>query len=158
MVIALGNEVQANGPSDNSFVLGLLEQILAADGFDEIFAAQESGGSTSGQDFTMVPFLLKGEDVQFMQSRMGDFPFYALLTVTELQSGEQRAVNCGGQTFVTVLYGLREKGYFTTEKGCPEEGRSLMIKATPTSEEKAYLSLLPFAGAAKPAATARAKK
>jgi hypothetical protein len=160
MVIALGNETRLQGASTSAdeFVMSLLEQILQAESFEDIFAAQENGGSIAGQDFTMRPFHLKGEDITILPSRLDTgFPFYALMQVTEQQTGETVAVNCGGKTFMAVLYGLRENGYFTAEKGCPPEGRSLMIKAT-ESGDGAYLSLLPFAGAAKPAATARAKK
>jgi hypothetical protein len=159
MVVALGNEVLASPAEDDSFVMDLLEQILTAETFDDIFAAQESGGSVAGKDFTMRPFLLKGEDIVIRKSALDTgFPFYALLNVTELQTGNTVALNCGGKTFMSVLYGLRERGYFTEEHDCPPEGRCFMLKATETSDARAYLSLLPFAGAAKPAAAPRAKK
>jgi len=158
MVIALANEVRAADTSNDEFVMGLLERILSAETPEDIFAAQENAGSMAGKDFTMRPFLLKEEDILYRASNLEKgFPFYALLKVTELQTGEEVMLNCGGKTFMAVLYGLRESGYFSAEKGGTPEGRGFMLKET-ASGEGAYLSLLPFAGAAKPAAKSSVKK
>jgi len=157
MVLNMAAEVrEASGEAADEFVLDLMNDILQADTFDAIFAAQEKG-TVSGQDFTMRPFTLREENISYRKSskgvNTGGFPFYALMKVTDMQTGDELSVNCGGKTFMAVLYALQTKGYFAEAP----EGRSFMLKAT-ESGEGAYLSLLPFAGAAKPAAKTNVKK
>lgn len=153
---SIAAEVATSPPSDD-FVLGIMEDILSAETFEEIFAAQEKGGMTSGKDFANRPFFLQGSDIQWQKSRHKAVPFYALMKVTDFASGEEIMLNCGGKTFVCVLRGLQMAGYFTEEKGCPPEGRSLYLRATETGEG-AYLSLMPHMGAAKAAAATGKKR
>lgn len=139
----------------DEFVMGLMEQILSAETIDDIFAAQEAGAK-AGKDFTNRPFLLKGENLAFRRSRLKTgFPFYAVMTVTEIATGDEVQLTCGGKTFMAVVTALRDRGYFNDDPAAPD-GRPLVLIAT-GPEDGAYLSLKPFAGYYKPA-SARGKK
>lgn len=129
---------QSNRGSE--FVMEIMERILAAESFEQIFAEQESG-MVSGKDFAGRPFLLHGDNIEVMPSRFESLPFYFLLKVTALDTGEEVVLNCGGMTFVATLHGLRQNGYFEN----PEypDGRTLVLSATP-SPQGAYLSLRPY--------------
>lgn len=133
-------QVVENSPT---FVYDIMEAILNAESFDDIFAAQDAGG-LSGKEFTQRPFYLRGEDITIRKSTIegGDgLPFYAILTVTEIHTGEQHTLNCGGKTFMAVLYALRERGYFND---APEEGRAFVLIGTDSEAGYTYLSLKPF--------------
>jgi len=145
MVQNLRTETEDLAVDSDVFVMDLMEQILAADTVEDIFAAQEAG-LLSGKDFTNRPFLLKEEDIIVVRSNLRTgFPFYARMQVTEIGMGEPPlTLACGGKTFMAVLLALRTKGYFKTDKAYPE-GKPLVLIAT-ESGDGAYLSLRPFAG------------
>ena len=121
------------------FVMDLMEKILQADTFEDIFDAAESG-MISGKDFAGRPFVVASADaVQIRPSNKtenGGFPFYAVLNVTEIATGEETVINCGGKTFMPTLWALLTKGYF-------EEERALTILSVP-SDAGAYLLLKPY--------------
>ncbi len=142
---------ETNALDKDAFVMSVMEQILNAESFDDIFAAQEQG-MTSGKDFTDRPFLLRGEDILIRPSTIesaGGFTHFAIFKVTEIASGEVFTLNCGGKTFMAVLFKLRDRGYFVG-KDCPAEGRPLVLRATEADSGTAYLSLLPFKGYVSP--------
>lgn len=141
-VMALEAEVSGADKSDD-FVMDVMENILQADSVEDIFAAQESG-MISGKDFTARPFYLSTDGISIVRSNIegGGLPFYALLRVTEIATGEEVALNCGGKTFMAVLHALMKKDYFDVTDENPL-GRSVVIIGTP-SPAGAYLSLKPF--------------
>ncbi len=132
------------GLSTADFVASIMENILAAESFDDIFAAQQSGG-VSGKNFVNRPFvILSAEDIIWRKSTVADarFPLYAQMTVYPLDAPETPIqVSCGGETFVAVMYALLQRDYFNAEKN--PEGRSFQLTST-DSTNGAYLSLLPF--------------
>lgn len=137
------------------FVLSIMEGILSADSIEDIFAAQESG-MIAGRDFTNRPFEVSNEGVTWLRSGLAatnpnSFPFYAVLNVKTLDTGEEVTLGCGGQTFVATLWALQQKGYL-------EVPRALSLAATPTTDGKAYLSLRPFKRPEAPASASRGKK
>lgn len=137
-------EFAANNNRSDSFVYDLMEKILAAQTAEEIFAAQDSG-MVSGKDFAGRAFYLKADDITIVQSTITEgegLPFYAVLKVTEISTGEEYVLNCGGKTFMAVLEGLRKIDYFDVTEETPN-GAALVIIATP-SPKGAYLSLKPF--------------
>ncbi len=152
MFMSIAAEIEAAPPS-NDFVLGIMEDILSADTFEEIFEAQEKGGMVSGKDFANRPFFLRGDNIQYQKSKFKAVPVYALLKVTDFASGDEVLLNCGGKTFLCVLRALQMKGYFDD---APEEGKAFYLRAT-ESGEGAYLSLMPHMGAAKAAASTKKK-
>jgi len=145
-----------SAPDDNAdeFVMSLMEKILSATTPEEIFAAQDSG-MRSGQDFAGRPFYLAAQDISIRRSSIqeGGLPFYAMVKVTEIATGEEHVLNCGGKTFMSTLHGLRQIDYFNVTDEFPF-GRSMTIIATP-SPKGAYLSLKPFRMVA---ASSRAQK
>ena len=135
--------VETNG-ANADFVFDLMEKILAAETAEEIFAAQDSG-MLSGKDFAGRPFYLTADNISILKSTIteGDgLPFYSVLKVVEIATGEEFVVNCGGKTFMTVLHGLRRINYFNVTDEQPN-GASVVILATP-SPKGAYLSLKPY--------------
>src|SRR4029077_274325 len=116
-------------------VLEIMHNILTATDEDAIFAAANAG-TVSGKNFTGIPFLLKSDGVQWKRSgnqftSEGGFPWYALLRVTNLQTGEQQVVNCGGLSFVTTLWRLIETG--SIESWDDKGGMPLQLIGKPTS-------------------------
>jgi hypothetical protein len=134
-------EAQETEKSDD-FVMDLMETILSADTFDDIFAAQDAG-MLSGKDFCNRPFYLSADGVSYKRStKEGGLPFYAMLNVTEVATGETVTINCGGKTFLAVLHALLAKGYFDASEENPL-GRAVVLIGT-ESENGAYLSLRPY--------------
>lgn len=157
MVQLLALEAETSKDSGNDFVFGLMDEILSAESEEDIFAAQDKG-LMSGQDFSNNPFYLAEDNILIKRSTIvgGDgLPFYAMMTVTEIATGEERALNCGGKTFMAVLHALRQIGYFNVTEENPL-GRSVVIISTP-SPAGAYLSLKPYK-VAVPTSSGRGKK
>lgn len=95
-------------------ILEIMSGILNADSEDAIFAAANAG-TTSGKDFIDNPFMLKSEAIQWKKSaaafqEQGGFPFYALMRVMDMMTGELRVLNCGGLSFLTTLWKLAQLG------------------------------------------------
>lgn len=138
----------------SSFVMDLMDRILSADTVDAVFDAQDNG-MVSGQDFTSRPFIVRrSEDIQWrLSTKDNGFPFYAIFRAVEVATGEEVVLNCGGQTFVAVLYALQQRGYFENQ---PESGNALVIISNATSGPNGneYLTLRPF----KRPESARGKK
>lgn len=149
--------VEASGGSDSALII--MENILAAETEEELFRIQ-SQGTTSGKDYTGRAFRLAELDIEWKRSRtsyveQGAFPYYALLHVTDMETGNRVVLDCGGKTFVTVLAKLQELDGFT--RFDEEGGRPLMLQSHPTGNgDFAWLSLHPVVTA--PPASARGKK
>ena len=92
--------------------LSIMESMLVAESEEELFAAQEAG-TTSSQDFLNRPFRLSRGGIEFKRARpefvsQGGFPFYAILQVEDMQSGERRVVSSGSYSVLAVLNKLLE--------------------------------------------------
>jgi hypothetical protein len=149
-------DIEAGLPDNNNsdeFVYDVMESILNAENAEEAFNAQEAG-TLSGKDFVNTPFYLRSDDVTWLRSRQFDntggkvsgFPFYAMLTVREVATGDEQVVSCGGMTFVAVLRKLQEVGYLDKNA----EGASLVLTAKATASGNAILFLKPYNVAKRP--------
>ncbi len=142
--IADSNLQDGRGTAEE-FVAGIMTNILNAETFEDVFAAQDSGG-ISGKDFTNRPFtILSNDDIIWAPSDLesSPFPFYAIMKVHPLDDPDNEvSVSCGGLTFVATIYTLMKRGYFDAVKY--PEGRSLILTSTDATNG-AYLSLRPFA-------------
>lgn len=104
----------------------IMAAIQRADTLDAIFEAANAG-TMSGEDFVGRVFLLKSDGFEWKKSamqfvRQGGFPYYALLRVTELSTGSDRVVSCGGFSFLSTLDALSTKGFlaqFDDQGGMP---------------------------------------
>jgi len=149
--------------SGNTAVWDIMEQILRAEGADAVFAAANKG-ATSGKDFVGKPFYLDGADIRWKVSNVSlskaasdpmVFPFYALLDITNMETGDVMPLTCGGVTFCTVLYRLKSAGYFDTPEYA--EGQPFVIRAKPAGmgevliPEKYVMPKMASQRAAKPA-------
>lgn len=124
--------------STDSGLMDILEAILAGDGEDAVYAAANSG-ATSGKTYVDKPFFLTHEDVHWKISNVAlsqaaqgrVFPFYAFMQVTDMETGEIKALTCGGSTFCTVLFKLMSMDLLKPENTDFEAGYPLVIKAKP---------------------------
>lgn len=126
------------------FVMELMEQILNSNSAEEIFASQESG-MKSGKDFCGRPFYLASQNIQVRRTTFTEakgVPYYFVMKVVEVATGEEVVLNCGGQTFLAVMQGLRNIDYFDVTEEFPY-GRaiSLISNASPAG---AYLTVAPY--------------
>lgn len=134
---AISLEASFDDSASNPAVLQIMQNILTAEGEDEIFAAANAG-TTAGKEYVDKPFLLKQDDIHWKKSgamfaEQGGFPFYALMNVTDLETGEYpRVINCGGYTFLTTMWKLaqgRILGQYEDKGGMP-----LIIRGKPASQ------------------------
>lgn len=102
-------ELEATVDSKSS-TYSIMERILAAETEEEIFDAQEAG-SIGSKDHTLQPFRLQASGIEWKKSGQvyidqGGFPYYALLHVTDIATGEELVINAGGPSVVSVLSNL----------------------------------------------------
>jgi hypothetical protein len=91
-------------------ILAIMENILAAETPEELWARQEAGG-TSSKDYTNQPFTLKSEDVVWKKSTIvgpTTFPYYAMCKVIDVATGNEVMLNGGGFSFVSVISKLQD--------------------------------------------------
>jgi hypothetical protein len=143
----------ANGGDD---ALYIMDNILAAETEEELFARQEAG-ATAGRDFVNRPFRLLPENVTWKKSndgfiKQGGFPFWALLRVLDMETDEYVVIDCGGKSVVAVLDKLlqfddesRPLQSRSFERFRAEGGRPLQFVAKPVSSGQAVLLLKPVA-------------
>lgn len=125
--------------SDNPATFEIMESILSAGTLEELFTAANAG-TTSGKDFTDRPFYWDGNGQYKISSiglkKPGGFPFYWLGKVTDLQTGERIVLNCGGNTFVPVLWKMGKLGIFSQ---FGPEGVPMVIKGKVLDESRTVL-------------------
>ena len=146
------------GSSEGGFrtdVASIMENILRAETEDEVFARQDAG-TVATKDYVNRPFRLTPEDVTWKMTgpafrEAGAFPFYALIKVTDVQSGDSLILNGGGATFVAVLDRLIQLGGLSGYEN--EGGRTLMIVEKPVASGFSVLLLKPVATGKKASAT-----
>lgn len=100
---------------------GTPEEIAAA-----IFEAN-SAGSVAGQDYVGKPFRLREDGISVRASgdeytEQGAFPFFLLLNATDLESGKDIVLNCGGRNIVASLIAFRDAGvlaHYEKDGGMP---------------------------------------
>lgn len=151
MVTALAEEASVPGASDFD-VDGFMESILSGETDEEVFGAQELA-SLASKDYLNAPFLLKADGIKWMRSTIAQgFPFYALLMVTDQESGEEVVVNTGGMSSVSVIYRLEELNYFNADEH--PDGRLLQFVGKPTSSGNMVVLIKPVAPVKRAAARA----
>lgn len=133
-----------DGVTDTS-VLEIMSRILDATDEESLFAAANAG-TTPTKEFLNVPFMLKSDDVVWKRSRSeyietGGFPWYALMRVTNLQTGEEQTLNGGGFSFVSTLWKLGELGVM--QKYDEDGGMPLICEGKPAGRGTVVL-LKPF--------------
>lgn len=106
----LQNEAEAATRSNAA--LSIFNSIMAATSEAEVFDAAEAG-TTASKDFVNKAFRLQRYDIKWQKSaaqytEQGSFPFYTLLTVTDMEDGEQKVINCGSPSVIATLLRLSE--------------------------------------------------
>ena len=87
--------------------LAIMDSILAAETEEELFERQEAG-LISSKDYTLRPFRLLPEAITWKPSAQGfidqgGFPFYAILRVTDMETGDTVAVDSSAPSVISVL-------------------------------------------------------
>lgn len=131
--------------SSNPAVLAIMKNILVAEETEEAIFAAANAGSISGQDFVDRPFLLNDGDISFRVSSktytdQGSFPWYVLMKVTAMDTGEECTVTCGGFSILTVLWRFDAAGILKKYEG----GMPLIIKGKTTGSGNTVLLLHPY--------------
>jgi hypothetical protein len=152
----MANEAEQADTSGNveEFVMDIGESVLAAESIEDVFAAQDKSGMIAGKDFVNRPFYLASENITIVKSaKENGFPFYAIMRVIEIATGEEVVLNCGGKTIMPVIFRLQQLGFFDPTEENPY-GAAVVILAKAASGDNAYLLLAPF----KVAVPSNAKK
>lgn len=136
------SEMDASGL--NTAVLEIMHNILEAEGEEGVFAAANAG-TESGKTFVDIPFRLPSDGIEWKQSgamfrEQGGFPFYTLLRVTRLDTGQPVVMTCGGFTVITTLWALWDQDIL--KKYDPAGGMPLVLKSRPASSGFDYLLVL----------------
>lgn len=134
----------SEGMSTEDFVFDIVESILSAETEEEIFDAQEAG-SESGKEFIDRPFFLTEDGLTFRRSMIptpGSLPFYAMMDITEISTGEEHVVSCGGISVVSVLFSLRAKEFLNAEKY--PTGKPLVLIGKSTAAGYTRLEIRPY--------------
>lgn len=102
----LSIEAQATA-NDPAASLAIMESILRAESEEELFERQQAG-TTSSKDYVLRPFRLLPENIAWKRSgqgyvEQGGFPFYALLRVTDIETGNEVVVDSGSTSVLSVL-------------------------------------------------------
>ena len=133
--------------SGASVVVQIMEGILSADTFEDLFRAQEAG-TVAGKNYINRPFILRPENVEWRRSRdvfieQGGFPFFFFARVTDLETGDDIVVNCGGQTVVAMMYKLTSTARYW--EGHEETGRAFTLRSNAAQESDfEYLTIHPY--------------
>ena len=107
------NEASLQDSNGVDAAMQIFEGILGAETEEELFAAQDAG-TIASKDFTDRPFRLRGpEDISIMHSRTalteaGGFPFFLLLRVCDVETGQDLVINTGAQSVLAVIDRLVE--------------------------------------------------
>lgn len=135
-----------SSPAD--FVYDIMDDILSAETEEGVYEAQEAG-TTASKNFVGIPFRLREDDIAWRYSGMFDptaervgFPFYAVVKVTRLDTGEEETISGGGTTFVASLFRLRELGVFSEHEDAG--GKPLVITSKRTGAGYDVLFLKPY--------------
>lgn len=147
--LEIESSIETNDDGLGTDVASILESILAAGSVEDVFKAQELG-TIASKDFLMRPFNLRSEDITWRRSTQGTFPFYALMRVTDLETGEQVTLNGGGITFVGIIYSLQNKG------ALDGDGMDLMLWEKSTQSGNSVVLVKPVVPAPKTRAASKA--
>lgn len=166
LLTRLQNEVQFAEESGGT-ALSIMESMLAAESEEELFDRQEAG-AISSKDFVLRPFRLLPENIQWKKSNQafveqGGFPFYALITVTDMETGERVVIDTGSPSCISVLSKLVEFDEETRPKRSFEPfrekgGRPLQFVGKPVASGNTVILLKPVITAEADTNKGRAKR
>lgn len=114
-------EVSAQENSLNN-TFQIISRVFEAEDFDQVFAGQDAG-TIASKDFLNVPFLLGEDGIRYQKSNLdAGMPYFAFLSVTRLDTGNDVVLNTGSPSVLAVLHKLGQLGYF--EKRGDATGRA----------------------------------
>jgi len=134
-------------------ILSIMENILNAETPEELWERQQAGGLSS-KDYINKPFQLLSDNLTWRKSTLTGsdttFPFYAMCRVNDVESGEEKVVNGGGFSFVSVLSKLQEFGML-------DEKHTYQLVEKQTSAGYNVVLIMPVATAASAKRAGNAK-
>lgn len=136
-------EAISSADSKAESVMQIVNNILNAEDESSLFEAQ-TAGVLNGKDFTNHPFRLTSDGVSWRRSAFEEspLPFYAFLTILDLEDGETKNVACGGVTFMTVLSKLIDLGSLDRAED-EGQGRPLQLVTKKTQAGYDVLMIMP---------------
>lgn len=158
-------DFSASDESDNkNTALAIMETMLGAETEEELFERQEAG-LLSSKDYTLRPFRLLPEGISWKKSAQGfidqgGFPFYVILRVTDMETGNEVAVDSGAPSVISVIDKLlqwddasRPLDKRSFERFRADGGRPLQFVPKATSSGQSIVMLKPVVTAEAPKST-----
>lgn len=108
--LATKNQVSEDGSRAYQVMADQVDKILTAETEDDIWGADE-GGTTAAKDLTNVPLRVHSYDVVESGKFRTDFGVYALLTATNLVTGDDVRLNTGAGLILAKLRAFEAIGY-----------------------------------------------
>lgn len=105
----------------------IIRNVLAAETEEDILDAGDVG-TLATKEFINTPFRLRDDHMEVRKSTLTDEdgkkknPFFLLMDVTEIATGEDVTLNCGARTVMTQFVSLRDSGVlkrYEDEGGMP---------------------------------------
>lgn len=166
LLTRLQNEVSFTEENGGT-ALSIMESMLAAESEEELFDRQEAG-AVSSKDFVLRPFRLLPENIQWKNSNkayieQGGFPFYALITVTDMETGDRVVIDSGSPSVISILSKLVEfddpsRAVRSFEPHRERGGRPLQFVEKPVSSGYSVILLKPVVTGEETTTKTRAKR
>lgn len=120
---ALAEVQQDIGTQD--FVWQIMASVVESESIEDMFAAMEIGLKSS-KDFLDTPFELSADGISWRKSTVaGDngYPYYAVLDIFNLTTGEKETIAAGGMTTVAAIYKMQTAGWLNEPRGFVFKGK-----------------------------------
>lgn len=160
---------RAQQASGSDAAMSIMESILGATDEEDVFRNAEAG-TIASKDFLEIPFRLKYDGIAWHRSadryiEAGQFPIYAMLTVTRVDTDERVVINAGGLSVTAVLFRLsqfeadasREEDAKPFSPYAADGGRPFQFVGRATQSGNTVVILKPVALGAAPKARSRAR-
>jgi hypothetical protein len=148
LVQKMAAESESFGDSGLEITMGIMGRILTAASEEEIFAAADAA-LTSSQDYIQIPFRLKEDGLTARKSTVEEsngFPYYWIMKVTEIESGEEVTLSCGGASAVATLSALRDNGILAKYE---DQGGMPLVFFEKAAKVGSIVLLRPYRGSSK---------
>lgn len=149
MANRLAEQAEANAGIDNQAIqMSIVGRMLEAEDEEALFALQNAG-TVAAQDHLNTPFRLKKDGITVKKSTLADssLPWYVLLDVTDLASGDAFTINTGAPSVIGILDKLVQwddmgRGSFSDWDG--QGGRAFQFIGKGMSGGNTLIHLMPL--------------
>lgn len=163
MANRLNDQAQNSVEDPAALQMSIVGRMLEAENEEDLFAAQDAG-TIAAQDHLNQPFRLKKDDIVVRKSALegSTLPWYILLTVTDLATGNALTINTGAPSVIGILDKLVQwdeagRGSFSDWDKDGGRGFQFVGKATGSGNTLIHLMPLEKQSVKKPSAAAGEK-